>query len=408
MNRFYEAALEIAERKLFRDPEPTRLASPRLGTGGTFVDIFLWDTAFSTIWARYHADRFPVAASLDNFYRCQDSDGFISRQIRPDGRSKWSSDSTLGFAPPLLAWAELLLEPHVPGRLPAVFDPLLKQHRFNTAHFRRPDGLYFSDCWGCGMDNLPRWDDPAEVTPRGGIPFDRSWIAAPGADGDGLFDWMNRQTEMPFYWNRQLGWCDTSCQMAFNALNLAVMAHRLGRFAEEAELRKQHAGIAAVVNELCYDETKGFYFDRLGDQTLSRRTICGFWPLLAEVATPERAGRLAEELRNPARFNRPCGIPTLAADDPDYDPEGGYARGPAWAHTNYMVLAGLEKYGEKELAREFAQKLYRAAETLWEKTGTVWENYSPEQADRPPTRACRDFCGWSALIPIAFYREFLS
>lgn len=73
-----------------------------------------------------------------------------------------------------------------------------------------------------------------------------------------------------------------------------------------------------------------------------------------------------------------------------------------------MVLAGLEKYGEKELAREFAQKLHRAAETLWEKTGTVWENYSPEQADRPPTRSCRDFCGWSALIPIAFYREFLS
>jgi len=306
-----------------------------------------------------------------------------------------------------LAWAELLLEPFVPGRLAKVFDPLLKQHRFNTTHFQRPDGLFFGDCWGCGMDNLPRWDDPSEVTPEGGIPFGRNKIAVPGAEGDALFEWMNRQTEMPFFWNRQLGWCDTSCQMAFNALNLGVMAHRLGRDAEEAELRRQHAEIAAAINELCYDEAKGFYFDRLGGKTLSRRTICGFWPLLAEVATPERAGRLVEELRNPARFNRPCGIPTLAADDPDYDPESGYARGPAWAHTNYMVLAGLEKYGERQLARDFAQKLYRAAETLWEKTGTIWENYSPEQADHPPARSCRDFCGWSALIPIAIYREYL-
>ena len=111
MNTFYQAALNIAERKLFRDSEPTKLASPRLGTGGPFVDIFLWDTAFSTFWARYHADRFPVAASLDNFYRCQTSEGFISRQIRPDGVSKWAADSTIGFAPPLLAWAELELAP---------------------------------------------------------------------------------------------------------------------------------------------------------------------------------------------------------------------------------------------------------------------------------------------------------
>ena len=127
MNAFYQAALHIAERKLFRDSEPTKLASPRLGTGGTFVDIFLWDTAFSTFWARYHADRFPVAASLDNFYRCQTSEGFISRQIRPDGVSKWAADSTIGFAPPLLAWAELELAPYVPGRLAKVFDPLEKR-----------------------------------------------------------------------------------------------------------------------------------------------------------------------------------------------------------------------------------------------------------------------------------------
>lgn len=283
MNAFYQAALHIAERKLFRDSEPTKLASPRLGTGGKFVDIFLWDTAFSTFWARYHADRFPVAESLDNFYHCQTPEGFISRQICPNGISKWAADSTIGFAPPLLAWAELELEPYVPGRLAKVFEPLLRQHRFNLEHFRRPDGLFFSDCWGCGMDNLPRWDSRSEVVCAGGIPFTRHAITAPGEAGDALFEWMNSQSEMPFFWNRQLGWCDTSCQMAFNALNLAEIARRLGRTPEERELRAQHRQIADTVNALCFNEKTGFYSDFLNGHPLARRTIAAFGRCLPKL-----------------------------------------------------------------------------------------------------------------------------
>lgn len=407
MNSFYQSALDIAEQKLFRDPRPTRLASPRLGTGGTFVDIFLWDTVFSTFWARYHADRFPVAESLDNFYRCQTLEGFISRQIRPDGISKWSPESTLGFAPPLLAWAELEIAPFIPGRLEKVFEPLLRQHRFNTTHFRRADGLFFTDCWGSGMDNLPRWDTPDEVTRSGGTPLSREMLTATTPEADAFFLWLESQTEMPFYWNRQLGWCDTSCQMAFNALNLARIADRIDRPEEAEKLRAEHAEIAAAVNEQCFNPQTHFYADRLGDHPLNRRTICGFWPLISEVATPERAAEIIRFLRDPATFGRPCGIPTLPADDPDYLPESGYARGPVWAHTNYMVLKGLLKYGEEKLAGELAARLYHAAETLWKITGTIWENYSPEQCRRPPERSCRDFCGWSALIPITFYREFL-
>ena len=407
MNTFYQAALEIADKKLFRDEKPTHLASPRLGTGGGFMDIFLWDTAFSSMWARYHVDRFPVAASLDNFYRCQTPEGFISRQIRPDGVSKWSPDSVTGFAPPLLAWAELELAPYVPGRLEKVFEPLLRQHKFNFARFRREDGLFFADGWGCGMDNLPRWDDRSEVIPDGGIPFQRNAITDSTKTGDKLFEWLNAQTEVPFYWNKQLGWCDTTCEMAFNALNLAEIARRIGRTAEEAELTAQHAELAELVNALCFNETTNFYSDHLNGRVLNRRTICGFWPLLSQVATPERAAKIIDTLQDPKAFGCPCGIPTLAADDPEFQPEGGYALGPAWAHTNYMVLKGMQKYGYDAFARKVAFRLYTAAKKLWEKTGTIWENYSPVQCDQQVSRAYPDFCGWSALIPITFYREFI-
>ena len=406
--RFYIGALDIADRKLFRDPAPTRLHSPRLGTGGLFRDIFLWDTAFCTMWARYHTDRFPVEASLDNFYLCQAESGFISRQITPEGVSRWREGSTLGFAPPLLSWAEWELSPFVPGRLARVYGPLCRLHEFNWTHFRRDDGLFYSDAYGSGMDNLPRWDDRSQVTQEGGIPFRRSDIVDRGSQGDERFRAMSTQREMDFSWNRQLGWCDTTCQVAFDALNLARIARALGCKEDARRYEARHHELAELVNRLCFNPSTGIYADRLGNAPLNRKTICGFWPLLSEIATKEHAEALFAHLENPDTFGRPHGIPALAADQPEYHPEDGYANGPAWPHTNYMVIKGVQKYGRDALARKLAHRLYDAAEKLFFKTGTIWENYSPEQDEKPTSISGQDFCGWSALIPICFKREFLN
>ena len=47
MNRFYLAALDIAEAKLFRDPVPTALLSPRLAGEHRIlaetINAYLWD-----------------------------------------------------------------------------------------------------------------------------------------------------------------------------------------------------------------------------------------------------------------------------------------------------------------------------------------------------------------------------
>ncbi|MDD3887064.1 MAG: trehalase family glycosidase, partial [Victivallaceae bacterium] len=357
MNDFYQAALAIAERKLAVDIEPSKLHSPRLGTGGDFKDIFLWDTAFSALWAKYHPERFPVLASLDNFYLCQEEDGFISRQITPSGRSKWRKDHPVSFGVPILGWVELEL--HLQGvgktgRLAAVYPNLKRSHRFNQTMFRRADGLYFSDCFGCGMDDIPRWDHESEISSRGGIPLDRGCILTPGKEGDRCYEWMCADGRFHFDWNRQLVWCDTSCQMAFDALNLARIAEILGLTADAEEFRREHAGLAALINDQLYDRRLGFYFDRLGDRVLSRQHIGAFWALIAEVAPPERAELLVDALIDPKRFGRPCGIPSLAACDPDYRPESGYWRGPVWCPTLYMVLRGLQIYGYTSLARDIA------------------------------------------------------
>lgn len=407
MNHFYREALKIAERKLVRGEAGDVLQSPRLGTGGKFRDTFLWDTAFCAMWARYEPARFPVENSLDNFYRLQDGDGFISRQYLPSGLSKWAKWHPVSFAPPILAWAELKLYETgmFPGRLARVYPMLARQHGFNR-RFRRADGLYFSDCWGCGMDNMPRWNSPDEITDKGGICLTPEAIT-PTANREELFRFMVAHPKYHFSWNRQLGWCETSCQVAFNAANLARIARILGRNAEAEAWEKEHRELAEKINELCYDEETRFYYDTFGGTFVRRKHIGAFWTLVAQVAPPERAERLIGELRNPETFCRPHGVPCLAADDPDYDSENGYWCGPAWCPATYMVLCGLRRYQEEKLARDIAEKFYLATRSVFEATGTIWENYSVEQADRPTGCSGRDFCGWSALAPVTIYREFL-
>lgn len=405
---FYQAALTIANRKLMRLETPGILTVPRLGTGGNYVNLFLWDTAFSIHWAKYHANSFPVAESLDNFYRVQQPDGFISRETMPDGVSRWLPSHPIAFAPPLLPWAELELYRSVGdiARLARVYPALLRQHRFNSQTYRRQDGLFFSDMLGSGMDDMPRWDDPAEITAEGGILFSDAITQEPNDLARTTLAWLRSYPPDALSWNRQLGWCDTSCQMAFSALTLSRIAQILQRPEEASELREQHRHIADAVNDLCYDENRHFYFDRGRDRMLSRRHIGAFWALISEVAPPERADGLIAALQDPTQFNCPCGIPGIAVSDPEFMCEHAYWRGPVWAPVNYMVLRGLLCYNEDKLAGQLAGKLYRAAETVWEQTGTIWENYDPCGAISPQAHAQPDFCGWSALIPIAFPHEF--
>ena len=402
----YDAALRIADGKLDREGPAGPVLRPRLGTGGNYSDLFLWDTAFCVFWAKYHPERYAVEHSLDNFYRLADSDGFISRQYLPNGESKWSKEHPISFAPPLLAWAELELHRAglFPGRLARNYPVLKRHHEFCAARWRQPNGMFFSDPYGCGLDNLPRWPSDGP-DPAGGIRLEARHIhpAFRKSTGDVLLG------DPRFSWNRQANWIDATAQMAFNAANLAEIAEIIGRPRAECDaFLRQHAEIADAVNRIAWDPEAGFYFDTLADGTPIRRFFAAsYWTLIAGIVPPERLDRYLEHLVDPAKFARPVPVPTLAADDPDYDPENGYSCGPVWAFMDYMILCGLRRCGRMETARLIAARLHAAVWDRYRKTGTIWENYSPEQPDRP-TRGQPDFCGWSALAPITVYREFLA
>jgi glycogen debranching enzyme len=284
-----------------------------------------------------------------------------------------------------------------------VYTALVRQHRFNVTHYRADDGLFVGGPYGCGMDNLPRW--PRDWKPDGsGQPLEPRHIL-----GKQTEDYRRRRTShMPAKWNRQGRWIDMSAQMAFNALCLREMATLLDLPDDAAGLAAEHARLAKDINERCWSEEHGFYFDLGFDQPIPRFHIGAYWTLIAEIVPPERVDAFVSHLTDERKFGRPVPVPSLAADDPDYDADNGdYWRGGVWPPTNYMVLHGLRRAGREELARRLAAAYYAAVETLFNETDTLWENLSPEAA-APSCPSGRDFCGWSGLAPVAIWREFLS
>lgn len=398
----YKRTLEIAKAKIDA-AESGNILRPRLGTGGRFVDLFLWDTAFTAMWAKYHMDELPVEISLDNFYKLQDKDGFISRQYLPTGESKWSKEHPISFGPPVLAWAETEIY-KVSGnkdRLAKIYPSLKRHHAFCVKNFRTEDGLFFSDHLGCGMDNLPRMPYGL-IDDRNGIKLERHHIHKSMEDADAK--WL--MSHPHFRWNIQGRWIDTSAQMAFNALCLKEIAEILGCSSDAVEFDAEHKCIADKINEKCWNDEHEFYFDLAFGRQVPRFHIGSFWTLIAKVVPKERLGGFIASLENENKFNRKVPVPTLAADDPDYNKEGEYWRGSVWAPTNYMILHGLKANNYCELATSIAQRCYSAVETVFEKTGSLWENYAPESAS-PGNKSQRDFCGWTGLISVAIYKEFL-
>ena len=73
-----------------------------------------------------------------------------------------------------------------------------------------------------------------------------------------------------------------------------------------------------------------------------------------------------------------CSFDTLSADHPLYSPQGNYWRGSVWPLTNYAVIKGLSRCGHTALARQAAENHLTQMAAVYQDTGTIWENYSPE------------------------------
>jgi hypothetical protein len=170
---------------------------------------------------------------------------------------------------------------------------------------------------------------------------------------------------------------------------LARMAEELGDKEGFNKWTDKAAHLDKLINETMWDEETGFYYSvdkddhtfKFMTRDLRRMEIIGFLALWAEAAPRDRAEILVKHLKDPDKFWRKYGVPTLAADDEWFTPYVDYCckwNGPVWLLWDYMVLDGLKKYGYDDVAAELADKMMLAVTTQLRKNHNFWESFSPD------------------------------
>jgi hypothetical protein len=337
-------------------------------------NIFMWDCSFMTMYGKYAMPVFNFQNTLNNFYAKQHADGFICREIREnDGTDCFERFDPSSTGPNIMPWSEweYYLNFNDTARLAKVFPVLLAYYEWFKTYRSWPDGTYYSSGWGCGMDNQYR-------LPKG---FDIHWS------------------------HGYMSWIDVTLQEVFAGTVILQMADKLNRNSDIIEIEKEVKSLNQYINAYMWDENKSYYFDRMQDGSLSDvKSIASYWALLSGTVTKDRVNSFVQHLENNSEFARLHRVPTLSADDPYFNPDGGYWNGAVWAPTNYMVLRGLTKYGFDSLAYEIARNHLNNVVEVFNKTGDIRENYAP---DKVQGNNAKNFVGWTGLVPITDLFEYV-
>ena len=410
--RMYEKALEITRSKVRGGDSEPFFKEPFVDAA--FSDnIFLWDSCFIVCFAKYHLDELPVYQALDNFYERIEDDGYICREYRKNGEPLWSKDHPVSINPPLLGLAETEIYHVRPDkeRLRKVYPVLKKNFEFHINRYQGEDKLFWGDTLGMGMDNIPRYPRGWTTDEGNGMTHHELGEKLGKMSGSTAEERLNTfireyVNTLQGIWNDEGRLVDLSAQMAMYALQLKFIAGEIGETEDISAYEKFHAEVKEALNRPCWNNEDAFYYDLGYGEQIKRRHIGMYWTLLGELVPEDQLDRFVAHLKDPDEFYRKTPLPALSAKDPDFKGWGDYWLGGVWAPTSYMVLKGLSLYKEDALARDLATRTYAAVAEVFEATDTFWENYAPDLISYGmPSKM--DFCGWTGLVPIAIYREYL-
>ena len=109
------------------------------------------------------------------------------------------------------------------------------------------------------------------------------------------------------------------------------MAGLLGRTEDRGHWLDKANATAALVRAALWDDTVGVFFDRLpqskGGDFVRVTTPATFWTLLAGIATPTQAARMALLLTNASQLGSQYPMPCVGVKEPMFNPTD-YWRGP--------------------------------------------------------------------------------
>lgn len=327
----------------------------RLLTGYSYGEFYDWDLYFENLYLSYYGVSDYCFSNLKVFLDRQRPDGFVSRSlIMKRDRQHFK---------PFLAQIAVLgsKQRHDYTWLQGTYYERLKRYIYRWYGY---DGDH---------NGLPVWNS---------------------ADHSGMDNQDSRAGGLDAF---SVEGVDLACYLLRELQAMAIIAEQVGRKDESATFQAQAAELAQTINSVFWDEQDGFYYDR-NEKTGQRvrvKSVAGFTPLWAGVATKAQADRLVKEhLLNPREFWLSYPVPSYARTEPDYY-QGSHNecnwRGSAWIPTNYMIFHGLLHYGYRDEARELASRTYNMALAV---NPVTREYYNAETG---AGEGLERFWGWSSL-----------
>lgn len=378
------------------------------------TQVWIWDSCFMALFCKYARSVFPGVETLNNFYEVLHGDKRLPEIIPDETEPYWTGAKKgepyeikvhIADNPPLFAWAEY--ENALMSGDTEYIKDLLYKRRFLQKHYEWLEnlkekmnirGVLCSTHWLAEKDGY-KWEGGSsgmDNTPRGRL---------------GESSKEHRPN------NPNMLWLDAICQQALSAKLIAQMYALIGDKDGESEWICKYNQKKNIVNTLYWDEKDQFYYDidSNNHEFYKVKTIASYWTMTSGIATTERAALLTDKLSDSDKFGGFVPLVTLARDDVDFRPGGGYWRGSVWLPTGYATLKGLTAYGYHQKAHEISLKLLEHMYKTYTdfEPHTIWECYSPTQY-APATNEVEkvkyvrpDFCGWSALGPIAVLVEYV-
>ncbi|MFD5919930.1 amylo-alpha-1,6-glucosidase [Kitasatospora sp. NPDC058201] len=219
------------------------------------------------------------------------------------------------------------------------------------------------------------------------------WFTASDPDGDGLPEYLHPYSsgldDSPVWdYGPRAEPPDLNSYLIHEADCLADIADALGRPGDAARWRTRAAAHTDLLVARRWDGTR---FRTLADGAdVPVRTVLDLMPLFTGRLPAEIAAHLERTLRSAAFWGeRP--VPTVAFDDPAFDPDAMW-RGPVWLNVNYLLVEGLRHSGFAETADELRSRTL----AMVAGAGGLYEYWNPLTGARG-RRATSGF-GWSAAL----------
>ena len=312
-----------------------------------FVGFWAWDTwRFSAALAKFDPEL--AKDNIRAMFDYQQPDGMIIDCIYTDPAENNARDSK----PPLISWAvdEIFTHTNDTAFISEMYPQLMAYYKWwynkrdhnrnGMCEYGSTDGTLEAAAWESGMDNAIRFDDAKMLKNNGA---EDAWS-------------MDQES------------VDLNAYLALECKLLKKFASILGVTFDGPDYSSQ-------VADYFFDKEKGFFFDRrLKDGSFIQEPGCeAYTPLWTEVATADQVKAMLPLLTDTAKFSTYIPFPTVAADNPKYNPRG-YWRGPIWLDQTYFAIRGLRNYGYNKMADEYTLQVFDRLQGLKE-GAPIHENY---------------------------------